>query len=122
MVGQSRRPTGFVAPSFKEDILTTKNKRDTSLDTMKRLLNLITSYHIWRDRCNIKYSKDKTTPAIIVANGIWKEFKITLKARQQHIQDEEKWWLERVNAELVTIDTADQALEKLCMETKEVSW
>ena len=59
---------------------------------MRRTLNHISSYFIWRMRCSIIYSDEVATPPVIAANRVWKEFKTTLKARIKHTSTKEKRW------------------------------
>ena len=64
-----------ILPSFSRYVLCTVTKRDSSMDTMRRTLNHITSYFIWCMRCSIVYSNKVATPPVITANTVWKEFK-----------------------------------------------
>jgi hypothetical protein len=57
----------------------------------KRTLNDITTYHIWKGRCNKSY-EGITMPPVIVANEIWVEFTNTIKARINHIKAKATWW------------------------------
>ena len=71
-------------------MLCTVTKRETSMDTMRRTLNHITSYFIWCMRCSIEYSDEVATPPVITANTVWKKFQTTLKARLQHVDTKDK--------------------------------
>ena len=85
-----------ILPSFSRSVLCTVTKRESSMDTMRRTLNHITSYFIWRRRCSIVYSDEVATPPVITANTVWKEFKTTLKARLKHVATKDKWWVDKV--------------------------
>ena len=77
-------------PSFRRSVLCTVTKRETSMDTMRRTLNHITLYFIWRMRCSIVYSDKVATLPVITANTVWKEFETTLKARLKHVTTKDK--------------------------------
>ena len=68
------------------------------MDTMRRTLNHITSYFIWRMRCSIVYRDKVATPPVITANAVWKEFETTFKARLKHVTTKDKWWTDKVRA------------------------
>ena len=76
-----------ILPSFSRSVLYTVTKRESSMDTMRRTLNHITLYFIWRMRCSIIHSDEVATSPIITANTVWKEFETTLKARLKHARE-----------------------------------
>ena len=51
-----------ILPSFSRSVLCTVTERESSMDTMRRTLNHITSYFIWRMRCSIVYSDEVGPP------------------------------------------------------------
>jgi hypothetical protein len=111
--------TPVVLPSFRRSILCTETERESAMDSMRRTLNHITSYFIWRKRCGIWYSGEETTPPITTANGIWKEFETTLKARRKVVATKEKWWKDRVRAGEAPTAQADEALTVMRAEAAE---
>ena len=64
---------------------------------MRRILNHITSYFIWRMRCSIVYYDKVATPPVVTANEVWKEFETTLIARLKHVNTKDKWWADKVS-------------------------
>jgi hypothetical protein len=119
--GRVGDPTPAIAPTFQKLVLCTETKRASSMDNMRRTLNHITSYFIWRMRCGILYSGKKPTPEAIMANNIWNEFETTLKARLSHITEKKKWWGDRAVVGKTPTETAEEALAKLRAETGEVT-
>ena len=100
-------------------MLCTVTKRETSMDTMRRSLNHITSYFIWRMRFSIVYSDKVATPPVITANAVWKEFETALKARLKHVATKDKWWTDKVRAGDTSRPHADQAMTKMRAEAAE---
>ena len=119
MVGQDRDSLPVIIPSFRRSVLYTVTKRESSMDTMRRTLNHIMSYFIWRMRCSIVYSDEVATPPAITANTVWKEFKTTLKARLKHVVTKDKWWADKVRAGDTSQPHANQAMTKMRVEAKE---
>ena len=117
--GRTGDPTQVILPSFRRSVLCTVTKRDTSMDTMRRTLNHITSYFIWRMRCSIWYSDEVATPPLITANEVWKEFETTLEARLKHIDTKDKWWSDKVGAGDTSQAHADEATTKMRAEAAE---
>ena len=89
------------------------------MDTMRRTLNHITSYFIWRMRCSIVYSNEVATPPVITVNGVWKEFENTLKARLKHVNTKDKWWANKVRAGNTPQSHANKAMTKMRAEAAE---
>ena len=108
-----------ILPSFRRSVLCTVTKRKSSMDTMRRTLNHITSYFIWRMRCSIVYGDKVATPPVITANSVWKEFETTLKARLKHVITKDKWWADKVRAGDISQLHANQAMTKIRAEATE---
>ena len=89
------------------------------MDTMRRTLNHITSYFIWRMRCSIVYSDEVATLPVITANAVWKEFETTLNARLKHVVTKDKWWADKVRAGDTSQPHANQAMTKMRAEAAE---
>ena len=117
--GRTGDPMQVILPSFRTSILCTVTKRESSMDTMRRTLNHITSYCIWRMRCSIVYNDEVATPPVITANGVWKEFETTLKARLKHVNTKDKWWADKVRAGDTSQSYADEAMTKMRGEAAE---
>ena len=106
-------------PSFRRSVLCTVTKRESSMDTMRRTLNHITSYFICCMRCSVVYSDNVATPPVITANAVWKEFKTFLKARLKHVTTKDKWWTDKVRAGYTSQPHANQAMTKMRAEAAE---
>ena len=86
---------------------------------MRRTLNHITSYFIWRMRCSIVYSDEVATPPVITANTVWKEFETMLKARLKHVTAKDKRWVDKVRSGDTSQTHANQAMTKMRAEAAE---
>ena len=71
--GRTGDSTQVILSSFRRSMLYTVTKRESSMDTMRRTLNHITLYVIWRMRCSIVYSGKEATPPFITANAVKNE-------------------------------------------------
>ena len=100
-------------------MLCTVTKRESSMETMRRNLNHITLYFIWRMRCSIVYSDEVATPSVITANTVWKEFETTLKAGLKHVCTKDKWWADKVRAGDTSQPHANEAMTKIRAEAAE---
>jgi hypothetical protein len=80
-----------------------------------RTLNDIATFHIWKDRCNVLYSRD-IMPSVITANNIWVEFTSTVRARLNHIKAKANWWTYRDAVRLVPKTITKQNLEDIEIE------
>jgi hypothetical protein len=78
-------------PKFEEAFF---NEGTSTFEVLRRTLNDIATYHIWRYRCNILY-RGEITPTVVTANNIWVEFTQTLRARLSHIKAKANWWTYR---------------------------
>ena len=67
--GRTGDSSPVTLPSFRRSVLYTITGRESSMDTMRRTLNHITTYFIWRMRCSIVYSDEVATPPVITANA-----------------------------------------------------
>jgi hypothetical protein len=76
----------FEGAFFSED--------NTTIAVATRTLNDITTFHIWKDRCNVLHGRE-ITPLLIIANNIWVEFTSTIRARRNHIKAKANWWTYR---------------------------
>ena len=94
-------------------------KEESSMDTMRRTLNHITSYFIWCMRCSIVFSDKVATLPVITAITVWKEFETTLKARLKHLVTKDKWWADKVRAGDTSQPHAYQAMTKMQAEAAE---
>jgi hypothetical protein len=87
---------GCVKPWSTTDFFLGCNK---AFNEAKRTLNDITTYHIWKRRCEFQYNKGNNTPLAVVANEIWKEFTSSIWARINHIKPKCTWNLRGIMAE-----------------------
>jgi hypothetical protein len=69
--------------SFTRDFFSGRNK---VLNESKITLNNITTYHIWKCRCEFQYGQGNNTPLEVIANEIWKEFTSSIWAHINHIK------------------------------------
>jgi hypothetical protein len=74
-------------PKFEEAFF---NEGTSNFEVLKRTLNDIATYHIWRYRCNILY-RGEITPMVVTANNIWVEFTQMLRAKLSHIKAKANW-------------------------------
>ena len=111
-----------ILQSFSRSVLCTVTKREISMDTMRRTLNHITSYFIWRMRCSIVYSDKVANPPVITANAVWKEFKTTLKARLKHVATKDKKWVDKVRTGDTSQTHANQAMIKMVRKPRKQKW
>jgi hypothetical protein len=81
---------------------------------LRRTLNDIATYHIWKLRCNILY-REELILSVVTANNIWVEFTQTLKVRLSHIKAKANWWTYRDIVQMVP-KAIDQNLEKIEVE------
>lgn len=102
-----------INPSFTEDMF---GEGTNTLDVLRRTLNDITTYHIWRRRCGYKYGEGDDAPAPIIANNVWTEFTSTIRARMNHIKAKANWWRYRDGVQLVPHDVATQNLDDIEIE------
>ena len=70
-------------------------------------------------RCSIVYNDEVATPPVVTANGVWKEFETTLKARLKHVNTKDKWWADKVRAGDTSQSYADEAMTKMRAEAAE---
>ena len=70
-------------------------------------------------RCSIVYNDEVATPPVVTANGVWKEFETTLKARLKHVNTKDKWWADKVRAGDTSQSHADKAMTKMCAKSAE---
>ena len=117
--GRTGDSTPVILPSFRRSVLCTVTNKESSMDTMRRTLNHITSYFIWRMRCSIVYSGEVATPPVVAANGVWKEFETTLRARIKHTSTKEKRWADRIRAGDSSQSYANEAMTKMRAEAAE---
>jgi hypothetical protein len=101
---------GLNHPKFEEAFF---NEGTSTFEVLRRTLNYIAIYHIWRYRCNILY-RGEITPTVVTANNIRVEFTQTLRARLSYIKAKANWWTYRV--EVVPKAIADQNLGKIEVE------
>jgi hypothetical protein len=91
------------------------NEDNTTIAVAARTLNDIATFQIWKDRCNILYSRD-IMPSMITANNIWVEFTSTIRAKLNHIKAKANWWTYRDAVQLVPKAIAKQNLENIEIE------
>jgi hypothetical protein len=97
-------------PKFEEAFF-----NEGTFEVLRRTLNDIATYHIWRYRCNILY-RGEITPTVVTANNIWVEFTQTLRARLSHIKAKANWWTYRDEVQMVPKAITDQYLGKIEVE------
>ena len=117
--GRTGDPTQVILPSFRRSVLCTVTTRESSMDSMRRTLNHITSYFIWRMRCSIVYNDEVAAPPVITANGVWKEFETTIKARLKQVRTKDNWWADKVRLGDTSQSHADEAMTKMRAEAAE---
>jgi hypothetical protein len=83
--------------------------------SVRKTLNDIATYHIWKLRSNILY-REELISSVVTANNIWVEFTQTLKARLSHIKAKANWWTYRDIVRMVPKAITDQNLEKIEVE------
>jgi hypothetical protein len=74
-------------PTFEEAFF---SEGTSTFEVLRRTLNDIATYHIWKLRCNILY-REELIPSPVTANNIWVEFTQTLKVRLSHIKAKANW-------------------------------
>jgi hypothetical protein len=102
----------LIHPKFEKAFF---NEGTSTFEVLRRTLNDIATYHIWRYRCNILY-RGEITPTVVMANNIWVEFTQMLQARLSHIKAKANWWTYRDEMQMVPKVIADQYLGKIKVE------
>ena len=59
-------------------------------------------------------------PSVATANGVWKKFETTLKARLKHTTTKEKWWANKVWSGDFSQDYANEVTTRMQAEAAEV--
>jgi hypothetical protein len=99
-------------PKFEEAFF---NEGTSTFEVLRRTLNDIVTYHIWRYMYNILY-RGEITPTVVTANNIWVEFTQMLRARLSHIKAKTNWWTYRDKVQMVPKAIANQYLGKIKVE------
>jgi hypothetical protein len=99
-------------PTFEEAFF---SEGTSTFEVLRRTLNDIATYHIWKLRCNILY-REELILSVVTANNIWMECTQTLKARLSHIKAKANWWTYRDVIRMVPKAIAYQNLKKIEVE------